>query len=80
MSLQNEIFDGFAKLEEFAKAVNRRPSTIKRWIKQPDGLPCTRVGYHRLIHIETARQWMLSRTQQNNPRRSAKHHKAEVTA
>jgi hypothetical protein len=70
MSLQNKIFEGFLEIGDFAAAVDRCPPTIDRWTRQANGLPYTKVGNRRLIHIESARAWMLSRMRQKNPRRN----------
>jgi hypothetical protein len=35
----------------------------------PDGLPFAKIGNRHLIHIPTAREWLLSRVRQRNPRR-----------
>jgi hypothetical protein len=53
----------------FAEDVDKDERTINRWMSQPDGLPYTWLGNKRYIHIPTAREWMLSRMRQPNPRR-----------
>lgn len=68
MSL-TELLADFADLEPFAVEVKRDPRTVRRWMNQPDGLPFTRIGNRVLIHIPTARQWMLDRMRRPNPRR-----------
>jgi hypothetical protein len=72
MSL-DELLTDFADLEPFAAEVKRDPRTVRRWMNEPDGLPCTRIGNRILIHIPTAREWMLSRI-----RRSARREAAEA--
>ena len=42
-------------------------------MNEPDGLPYTRIGSRILIHIPTAREWMLGRI-----RRSARREAAEA--
>ena len=64
-----ELLDGFVDLEPFAAEVERDPRTVRRWMNQPDGLPFTRLGNRILIHIPTAREWMLSRMRRPNQRR-----------
>jgi hypothetical protein len=66
-----ELLDDFADLEPFAAEVNRDPRTVRRWMNEPDGLPITRIGNRILIHIPTARQWMLERMHRPSPRRSS---------
>ena len=69
MSL-TEFLDDFADLEPFAAKVGRDPRTVRRWLNQPDGLPFTRLGNRILIHIPSAREWMLGRMRRPNPRRA----------
>jgi hypothetical protein len=59
----------FCELDEFAVDVDVCTRTVDRWINQADGLPCAWFGNRRIIHVPTARQWLLSRVRQANPRR-----------
>jgi hypothetical protein len=61
----------YCNLDEFAVDVNRHTRTVCRWINQPDGLPCAWFGNKRIIHVPSAREWLLSRVRQYNPRRRA---------
>jgi hypothetical protein len=45
--------------------------TVRRWLDQPDGLPYTRAGCRILIHVPTAREWLMSNLKRRNPRRPA---------
>jgi hypothetical protein len=63
-------------LNPFAAQVGRDPRTVRRWIDQPNGLPFTRIGNRLLIHIPTAREWLLSRVRQRNPRRRPNNERA----
>jgi hypothetical protein len=63
-----KILDDFMDLEPFAAEVDRDPRTVRRWMNQPNGLPFTRLGNRLLIHVPTARDWMLSRMRRPNPR------------
>jgi hypothetical protein len=58
------FLDDYADVDPFAKTVNRHPRTVRRWMNEPDGLPFNRV----LIHIPTAKEWVLSRLRRPNPR------------
>ena len=60
MSL-DELLTDYADLEPFAAQVKREPRTVRRWMNEADGLPYTKLGNRILIHIPTAREWMLSR-------------------
>jgi hypothetical protein len=66
----SELLKDFADLEPFARECKRNPRTIRRWMKEPDGLPYTTIGNRILLHIPTAREWMLQRMRRPNPRRS----------
>jgi hypothetical protein len=69
----DELLTDFADLEPFAAQVSRDPRTVRRWMNEPDGLPYTKIGSRILIHIPTAREWMLRRI-----RRSARRDAAEA--
>lgn len=68
MSEPNKILADFLELDEFGTEVHRDPRTVRRWMNEPDGLPYTRIGNKILIHIPTARQWLMSRMRHPNPR------------
>jgi hypothetical protein len=63
------LLDDFAEFDSFAKVVKRHPRTVDRWTKEPDGLPYTWMGKTKLVHLPTARQWLLGRMKRPNPRR-----------
>jgi hypothetical protein len=63
----SKLLDEFLEIEPFAADVNRSTRTIRRWIDMPGGLPYTTVGNRILIHIPTARNWLLGRMK-NVPR------------
>jgi len=56
-----EILEDFVDFPTFAKQLSRCETTIERWTKKPDGLPYTKVGNRRLIHVPTAREWLMGR-------------------
>jgi hypothetical protein len=67
-----QVLDDFLDLAPFAAQVDRHVRTVRRWLDQPDGLPYTRLGNRILIHVPTAREWMLgSQMRRPNPRRTA---------
>jgi hypothetical protein len=68
MSTQG-VLDDFLDIEPFADQVNRDPRTVRRWMDEPDGLPFTKIGNRRLIHVPTARDWLLGRMIRPNQRR-----------
>jgi hypothetical protein len=67
----SEFLADYQEVEVFAEELGRHPRTIKRWMDEPDGLPSVKVGNLTLIHIPTARQWLLSRMRHPNPTRGA---------
>jgi hypothetical protein len=69
MSDADNLFQDFVELEPLAAQVNRTARTVRRWIDEPNGLPYTRIGSRILIHMPTAREWLLNRVRQRNPRR-----------
>jgi hypothetical protein len=62
------VLEDFQEFELFAAEVKRSVRTVERWTEEPDGLPFTKAGNLRLIHIPTAKQWLLDRMQRRNPR------------
>ena len=66
-----ELLADFADEPATAEAFDVTPRTIKRWRSEPDGLPFTKAGAKVLIHIPTAREWLMRRMQRRNPRRAA---------
>ena len=70
-SQPDDLLDGYLPLDQIAKSFRRHPRSIRRWTMQPDGLPFLKIGNQVFVHVETAREWMLSRVRQLNPRRDA---------
>jgi hypothetical protein len=68
MSNTNFLAD-FVDLELFAADAGRHARTVRRWMNQPDGLPYTRIGSRLLIHVPTAREWLMKRMRKPAPRR-----------
>jgi hypothetical protein len=77
LSLQDILAD-YVEIEAFAAEVRRSPRTVIRWMDEPNGLPFTKLGSRRLIHLPSAREWMLSRIRRRNPRRRAARAPAHV--
>src|SRR5262249_34738127 len=61
-----DILDDYVRIGPFADALGKHPRTILRWISMPCGLPVARLGKTALIHLPTARQWLLDRIQRPN--------------
>jgi hypothetical protein len=66
------LLDDCLELDEFARKIKRHPRTVYRWTREPGGLPYTRLGNRPIIHIPTAREWLLGRMRNPNPRRQPK--------
>jgi hypothetical protein len=67
---QQELLADFVEEHELAAQLRRHPRTIVRWTGEPDGLPFMKLGYQRLYHVPTVRDWLMARVRKPNPRRS----------
>jgi hypothetical protein len=72
----SELLADFLDLDAFAAQVARHPRTVHRWRNEPDGLPSTKMGNRILIHVPTAREWLLGKMKPPNPRRTARRGRA----
>jgi hypothetical protein len=66
------VLDGYVDVVPFAQEVERSPRTILRWMDGPDGLPYSKIGNRRLIHVEGAKAWVRGRMRNPNPSRAAR--------
>jgi hypothetical protein len=66
-----KLLDDYAKVPQVAEEFGKCPRTITRWMDKPDGLPFIYLGKERIVHIPTAREWLLGRMHRRNPRRRA---------
>jgi hypothetical protein len=68
--MSESFFQDCLEHTQFAKKVaQRHPRTILRWMNEPNGLPFTQLGNRKIIHLPTAREWLLSRMRRPNPER-----------
>jgi excisionase family DNA binding protein len=67
--MSENLLDGYVEVEPLAKQLKRHPRTVMRWMDQSGGLPFVKLGNRRLIHVETAKQWLFDRMKKS---RSAK--------
>jgi hypothetical protein len=58
--MSTNVLEDFLDLEPFAVQIDRHPRTVRRWLDKPNGLPFTKIGNRILIHVPSARAWMLS--------------------
>jgi hypothetical protein len=65
-----QILEDFVDVPEFAAQLKRHVRTVRRMMNMPNGLPYTRFGDKILIHIPTAREWLLSGIKRPNPKRN----------
>jgi hypothetical protein len=66
--MPSDFLKDFLFAGQFAEEIERDERTVERWMAEPDGLPYTWMGNRRLIHIPTAREWLMRRMRQRNPR------------
>ena len=69
MSQAEPFLQGYVDLQRFAAEVDRGTRSIRRWMDEVDGLPYVQLGSRRLIHLESARAWLMSRMKHRNPAR-----------
>jgi len=67
-------FDDWLELDEFARKIKRHPRTIKRWTRQPDGLPYSYKGKTPIVHVPTYTEWLQGRMRRPNPRKRRVQH------
>jgi excisionase family DNA binding protein len=65
----SDFLADFMPIGQFAKNVRKHVRTVYRWTDEPSGLPYTRLGNQRLIHLATAHAWLMQRMHQPNPDR-----------
>jgi hypothetical protein len=68
--MTTDLLEDFLDIDPFAIVVKRHPRTVRRWLDEADGLPYTRIGNRILIHIPTAREWIMNRMRVPNSRSS----------
>jgi hypothetical protein len=71
MSPVENLLADFADLADVAKVFKRDERTVRRWLNQPNGLPYTRAGNRILIHVPSAREWLMGNLKRRNSRRAA---------
>jgi hypothetical protein len=62
-----DILDDYVEVPQLAAQVRKHPRTVLRWMDQPNGLPFVKLGNRRLVHVPTARAWLLGRMRRPNP-------------
>jgi hypothetical protein len=75
------VLEDLLEIVPFAAEVKRNPRTVRRWIDQPNGLPYTKLGNRILIHVPTAREWIMSQMRnidQDIPRKARARRKRQA--
>jgi len=62
-----ELLADFLEEHELAAQLKRHPRTIVRWTGEPDGLPFMKLGYQRLYHVPSVRDWLMARVAVRTP-------------
>ena len=71
--MSDTILAGYVDVPQFAAEAQKHPRTVVRWMDAENGLPFVQLGSRRLIHVPTAREWLLRKMRRPNPtRRSAR--------
>jgi hypothetical protein len=65
----SDLLADFIDVAQFAADVRKHPRTVHRWMTQRSGLPFSKVGNRRLIHVPSARAWIMSRMRQPSTHR-----------
>jgi len=60
------IFGDLVPIGQFAKDVGRHTRSVLRWMNERDGLPFTKLGNQRLIHLPSAHEWLLNKMRRPN--------------
>jgi hypothetical protein len=65
----SDFLTDFVEPRQLAKELKRDERTIRNWCAEPDGLPYVKLGQRRLIHVPSAREWLLKKLRRPNPER-----------
>jgi hypothetical protein len=66
------ILDEWVPEPAFAKANGISPRTVARYRKEKNGLPYSYMGGRVVIHLPSAREWLMKRLIRPNSTRSAR--------
>jgi hypothetical protein len=68
-AMSDTILAGYVDVPQFAAEAQKHPRTVVRWMDAENGLPFVQLGSRRLIHVPTAREWLLRKMRWPNPTR-----------
>jgi hypothetical protein len=68
-----DLLADFVPIRRFAKDIGKTSRTVLRWME--GGLPYTKLGNERLIHVATAHAWLMRRMRHHRrrPKRKGAH-------
>jgi hypothetical protein len=66
------MIDGWQYEDDFAASNGLSKRQVARLRKTVDGLPYAFLGREIIIHVPTAREWLLKRLHRPNPTRGAR--------
>lgn len=69
LAMDYNIFDEWPTEDEFAKANGLTKRQVAQMRSKPDGLPFAKRGRQIIIHMPTARDWLMKRLHHPNPTR-----------
>lgn len=67
----SDPLEGYLTVAQLAAHCHRSVKTVRRWLREPDGLPHTKLGGTVLINVDSFRDWLAARERRPNPRRAA---------
>jgi hypothetical protein len=71
-AMSDTILADYVDVPQFAAEAQKHPRTVVRWMDAEDGLPFVQLGNRRLIHVPSAREWLLRKMCRPNPTRQRK--------
>jgi excisionase family DNA binding protein len=58
--MSNHILANYLDLASLAQELDLHPRTLMRWIEQPNGLPCTKLGRRILFNRDSVQNWIAA--------------------
>jgi hypothetical protein len=67
--MPSNFLEDYVGVAPFAAELKKHPRTIVRWMNAENGLPFVQLGNRKLVHLPTAREWLLNKIRRPNPAR-----------
>lgn len=64
------LLDDYYTSDEMEAEIRRGKKTLRRYEREPDGLPYVRIGNQKFYRKDAAKAWIARRERKPNPRRS----------